>query len=92
VSANLTLESIDMAAERKPRKKAVKPPVDPFTTTTLLEAAEACLRDALKAAIPTAHPIQLEGITDALLSLESAKHLFTHDVAYFTEKAHEDDE
>jgi hypothetical protein len=50
-----------MAAERKPRKKAVKPPVDPFTTTTLLEAAEACLRDALKAAITDSAPNTARG-------------------------------
>lgn len=80
-------------AERKPRKKkAPAAPIEPFTTSTLLEAAEAALRDALNSAISTAHPTQLSGITDALMSLQSAKHLFTHESEYFNEKQHEDDD
>lgn len=82
-----------MSEPRKPRKpKATKPNLPDFSVSVLLESAEMSLRDALKAATAEAHALQLEAISDALLSLAAAQHMMTHDRDYFDQKAHEDDE
>lgn len=89
-SAHSTQEVDDMAEEapkRKPRRRKPKPVASPEESVQfLLDVAENALRDALPQAAGTAHPIQLESITDALLSVASAKHFLSKDPDYFVNK------
>lgn len=69
-----------MAESRKPRKKKL-PPIPPFEhnethVMMLLEAAQTCTRDALKAAARTAHAQQLSMIADAMVGIDNAITMF----------------
>lgn len=76
----------------KPSKPKPRQPPEDESVPFLLSVAENAIRDALHKASSESHSLQLESLTDALLSVSTAQHLFSHDRDYFHNKACDDED
>lgn len=72
-------------------KKKPTPPEEPKDESVmfLLDTAELTIRDAITKASQTAHAVQMDSLTDALMSLAQAKFYFNKPEDYFARQEEE---